>query len=282
MPREGPAPERVARLVRAALDEDIGALDLTTAATVPEGARARGLLIAKQELVVAGLDVALAAFRALDPAAAWQPEGSDGDRFFPGTVIGAVSGRARALLTAERVALNFLQRLSGIATLTRRFVDAVAGTAVRVRDTRKTTPQLRFLEKYAVEVGGGVPHRASLDAQMLVKDNHVRLAGSVRAATLRAVAGAKGGEVEVEVDDPEQIDEALEAGADMILLDNFAPDQVRAAVARLAGRVPVEVSGGIRLENVREYAEAGPDYIAVGALTHSAPAADVSLEIEPA
>ena len=165
MPREGPPPERVARLVRASLDEDIGAGDLTTAATVPEGARACGLLIAKQELVVAGLDVALAAFRALDPAAAWQPEGSDGDRFFPGTVIGAVSGRARALLTAERVALNFLQRLSGVATLTRRFVDAVAGTGARVRDTRKTTPQLRFLEKYAVEVGGGVPHRAGLDAR---------------------------------------------------------------------------------------------------------------------
>jgi nicotinate-nucleotide pyrophosphorylase (carboxylating) len=273
-------PERVRSLVRAALDEDLGRGDLTTDVIVPESARARGDLVAKQELVVAGMDLARAAFQALDPAARWEPEAREGDRFFPGTVMGSVAGRARALLTAERVALNFLQRTCGVATLTRRFVDAVAGTRTRIRDTRKTTPLLRFLEKYAVEVGGGVPHRPGLDAAILVKENHIRIAGSVRQATLRAVAGAEGREVEVEVERLEQIDEAILAGAQMLLLDNLTPGEVRQAMEAVAGRVSVEVSGGVRLDNVREYAECGPDYIAVGALTHSAPAADISLEIE--
>jgi nicotinate-nucleotide pyrophosphorylase (carboxylating) len=274
--------EQVRRLVRAALDEDVGASDRTTEATVPEGMPARGLLVAKQELVVAGLDVAEAVFRALDPRAAFAPEGREGDRFLPGTLLATVDGRARALLTAERVALNFLQRLSGVATLTRRFVDAVAGTRARIRDTRKTTPLLRALQKRAVEVGGGLPHRAGLDAGVLVKDNHIRLAGSVRQATLRGVAGAAGAPVEVEVETLEDIDEALAAGAAMILLDNFSPEGVEQAVLRIGGRVPVEVSGGVRLTNVRAYAEAGADFIAVGAITHSAPAVDVSLEVEPA
>ena len=272
--------DRVRSLVRAALDEDLGRGDLTTEVTVPESARACGDLVAKQELIVAGLDVARAAFQALDPAVKWEPEARDGDRFFPGTVMGSVTGRARALLTAERVALNFLQRTCGVATLTRRFVDAVAGTRTRIRDTRKTTPLLRFLEKYSVEVGGGVPHRPGLDAAILVKENHIRIAGSVRQATLRAVAGAEGREVEVEVERIEQIDEAILAGAHIVLLDNLTPGEVREAMDAVAGRVAVEVSGGVRLDNVREYAECGPDYIAVGALTHSAPAADISLEIE--
>jgi nicotinate-nucleotide pyrophosphorylase (carboxylating) len=274
-------PERVRRVVRAALAEDTEAGDLTTEATVPAEARARGVLVAKQELIVAGLEVARAAFEALDPGLSWEPEAREGDRFFPGTLLGALEGRARALLTAERVALNFLQRLSGVATLTRRFVDAVAGTPARIRDTRKTTPLLRFLEKHAVEVGGGVPHRESLGSGVLVKDNHIRLAGSVRQATLRAVAGARGLPVEVEVEGIDQIEEALEAGARMILLDNFAPADVRDALAAVAGRAPVEVSGGVRLDNIRAYAEAGPDYIAIGALTHSASAVDISLEVEP-
>lgn len=274
-------PQRVASVVRAALEEDVGARDITSESTVPDTARARGVLVAKQELVVAGLDLAVAAFRALDPAVDWAPEAKDGDRFFPGTVLGTLLGRARPLLTAERVALNFLQRLSGVATLTRRFTDAVAGTGARIRDTRKTTPNLRFLEKYAVEVGGGVPHRGGLDSGILVKDNHVRLAGSVRQATLRAVAGAEGLEVEVEVERLDQVEDAIGAGAHMLLLDNFTPAGVAEALALVRGRVPVEVSGGVRLENVREYAEAGPDFIAVGALTHSAPAMDISLEIEP-
>ena len=274
-------PKRVALVVRAALDEDLGAGDVTSESTVPEAARAKGVFVAKQELVVAGLDVAVAAFRALDPAVDWAPEAKDGDRFFPGTVLGSLRGRARPMLTAERVALNFLQRLSGVATLTNRFVEAVSGTKARIRDTRKTTPNLRFLEKYAVEVGGGAPHRAGLDSGILVKDNHVRLAGSVRQATLRAVAGAEGLEVEVEVERLDQIEEAIAAGADMLLLDNFTPSGVLEALALIRSRVPVEVSGGVRLENVREYADAGPDCIAIGALTHSAPAMDISLEIEP-
>jgi nicotinate-nucleotide pyrophosphorylase (carboxylating) len=273
--------ERVSRVVKSALEEDLGAGDATSEATVPEGARARGVLLAKQELVLAGLDVARLVFEAIDPGVRVTAEGREGERFFPDTVLATVEGRARPMLAGERVALNFLQRLSGVATLTRRFVDAVAGTRARIRDTRKTTPLLRFLEKHAVEVGGGVPHRGGLDSGILVKDNHVRLAGSVRQATLRAVAGARGLPIEIEVDAPEQIEDAIEAGAQMILLDNFTPDEVRGAVAQVRGRVPLEASGGIRLDNVRDYAQAGVDYIAIGALTHSAPAADISLEIEP-
>jgi nicotinate-nucleotide pyrophosphorylase (carboxylating) len=273
-------PDRVRSLVRAALDEDLGRGDLTTEVTVPESARACADLVAKQELIVAGMDVARAAFQALDPAVRWEPEAREGDRFFPGTVLGSVTGRARALLTAERVALNFLQRTCGVATLTRRFVDAVEGTRARIRDTRKTTPLLRFLEKYAVEMGGAMPHRPGLDAAILVKENHIRIAGSVRQATLRAVAGADGRDIEVEVERVDQIDDAIRAGAHMVLLDNFTVDDVRVAMELVGGRVPVEVSGGVRLDNVRDYAEAGPDYIAVGALTHSAPAVDISFEIE--
>jgi nicotinate-nucleotide pyrophosphorylase (carboxylating) len=271
-------PESVRRLAREALAEDVGGGDRTTLSLIPEGLRARAVLLAKQELVLAGLEVARAVFELLDPALRWSPEGQDGQRFFPGTLTATLEGRARALLTAERVALNFLQRLSGVATLTRRFVDAVAGTRARVRDTRKTTPLLRALEKYAVEVGGGTPHRGGLDSGILVKDNHVRLAGSVRQATLRALAGAEGLTVEVEVQTLEELEEAIEAGAQMVLLDNFSPEDVAEAVRQTAGRVPLEASGGIRLENVRAYAEAGVDFIAVGALTHSAPAVDISLE----
>lgn len=274
-------PEQAARAVRAALAEDVGSRDATTEATVPEGQRARGVLLAKQELVLAGLELAAATFRQLDPTVAFEAGGRDGDRFPAGTVLATLTGRARALLTAERVALNFLQRLSGTATLTRRFVDAVAGTGVRIRDTRKTTPLLRAFEKHAVEAGGGVAHRMGLDAAILVKDNHVRLAGSVRQATLRAVAGATGLEVEVEVTALDEIEPAIEAGAHVLLLDNFSPEDVAEAVRLVARRVPVEVSGGVRLDNVRAYAESRPDYIAIGALTHSAPAADISLELEP-
>jgi len=275
-------PERVGRIVRQALEEDVGARDVTTEATVAAEARATGIFLAKQSFVVAGLDVALEVFRAVDPQIAWETRAREGDRFEPGNAIASVIGPARGILTGERVALNFLQRMSGIATITRGFVDAVAGTKAKIRDTRKTTPLLRLLEKRAVLVGGGVPHRSGLDSAILVKENHVLMAGSVGEATRRAVAAAGDLQVEIEVDRPEQIDEALAAGAQMILLDNFTPDQVAQAVKRIAGRVPVEVSGGIRLENVRGYAEAGPDYIAVGALTHSAPAVDISLDLEPA
>ncbi len=272
--------EAVVRLVRAALDEDIGLRDITAEATVPAAARARGTLLARQELVLAGLDAARAAFEARVPALLFEPVFAEGARIAPRTVIGTVRGNARGLLSAERVALNFLQRVSGVATLTRRFVEAVAGTRARIRDTRKTTPLLRLLEKRAVTLGGGVPHRAGLDSGVLIKDNHIRLAGSAAEATRRAVAASLGLDVETEVERIDQIEEVLAAGANMILLDNFTAPQVREAVTLIRGRVLVEVSGGVRLENVRAYAEAGADYIAVGALTHSAPAADISLEIE--
>jgi nicotinate-nucleotide pyrophosphorylase (carboxylating) len=274
--------EAIVSLVRAALDEDIGLRDVTAEATVPATALARGTLLAKQELVVAGLGVARAAFEVRMPDLDWQPRVEEGAALAPGTVIGTLSGTARGMLSAERVALNFLQRVSGVATMTRRFVAAVAGTRARIRDTRKTTPLLRGLEKLAVVLGGGVAHRSRLDTGILVKDNHIRLAGGAGLATQRAVAAAVGLEVEVEVERADQIEEVLAAGAHMILLDNFSPEGVAAAVTLIAGRVPVEVSGGVTLSNVRAYAEAGPDFIAIGALTHSAPACDISLEIEPA
>jgi nicotinate-nucleotide pyrophosphorylase (carboxylating) len=272
----------VAALVRRALAEDVGARDLTTEAVVPPDLRARGVLLAKQALIVSGLDAVAATFQALDEAVSFAPRVGEGEGVPAGGTLALVSGRARGILTGERVALNFLQRLSGVATLTRRFVEAVGGTGVRIRDTRKTTPLLRALEKRAVEAGGGVAHRAGLAAGILVKDNHLRLAGGVGEATRRAVAGAGGRPVEVEVERIDQIEEALRAGATMLLLDNFTPPDVRRAVVLIGRRVPVEVSGGVTLATVRSYAEAGPDYIAVGALTHSAPAADISLEIEGA
>jgi nicotinate-nucleotide pyrophosphorylase (carboxylating) len=274
--------EQVGRVVRAALDEDIGARDATTEATIPVAARARGVLLAKQDLILAGLAVAATVLRERVHGLAFEAGPADGTAVKRGEVIARVSGSARGLLTAERVALNFLQRMSGVATLTRRFVDAVEGTRARIRDTRKTTPLLRFLEKYAVFVAGGVPHRAGLDGAILVKDNHVRIAGSVGEATRRARAGAGGLQVEVEVEAVDQVEEAIREGAQIVLLDNFDPGRVREAVAVVAGRVPVEVSGGVTLANVRGFAEAGADFIAVGALTHSAPGVDISLELESA
>ena len=272
----------LADLVRRALEEDVGSGDLTTIATVPRGLLARGVLLAKQPLVVSGLDVARIAFACVDERLLLEARAAEGGRVDRGGILGTVTGPARGMLTAERVALNFVQRLCGVATLTRKFVDAVAGTHTRIRDTRKTTPLLRALEKQAVEAGGGVPHRSGLDKGILVKDNHARLAGSVGEATRRALARSPGVLIEVEVERLEQIEEALAAGAEMLLLDNFAPLGVREAVGIVHGRVPVEVSGGITLDTVRSYADAGPEYIAVGALTHSAPGADISLEIEPA
>jgi nicotinate-nucleotide pyrophosphorylase (carboxylating) len=269
----------VSELVAAALREDVGSGDRTTERTVPEDARASGVLLAKQDLVLSGLTVARAVFEALDAHVSWEEPAAEGTSVGRGATLVRVHGAARALLTAERVALNFLQRLSGIATLTRRFVVEVEGTKARIRDTRKTTPLLRSLEKEAVRAGGGSPHRFGLDSAVLVKDNHIRIAGSVLEATRRA-QGA-GLPVEVEVDRKEQIAEALEGGCSMILLDNFAPDAIAEAVGIVGGRVPVEVSGGITLGTVRLFAEAGPDFISVGALTHSAPAADISLEIDP-
>jgi nicotinate-nucleotide pyrophosphorylase (carboxylating) len=266
-------------LVRRALAEDVGAGDVTTEATVPETAHGRGILLAKSPLVVAGLDVAALVFRAVDPQTSLAPRAREGERVEPGTVIGEVSGPARALLTGERVALNFLQRLSGIATLTRRFVEA-AGDRLTVLDTRKTTPGLRLLEKYAVRVGGGTNHRVGLFDAFLIKDNHVRLAGGVGAAVRRVREARPDLPVEVEAQSLAEVDEAIAAHADTVLVDNLPLDETREAVRRARGKAKIEISGGVTLDRIEALAGTGADFVSVGALTHSAPAADISFEIE--
>jgi len=270
------------RVVQAALAEDVGEGDVTTEATVAENAIGSAQLLVKEPGVVCGLEVAEAVFRALDPDVRFDTLVEDGTvvehSVEHSTVVARVEGPERAILTGERTALNFLGRLSGVATLTRRYVDAVAGTGVAILDTRKTTPGLRRLEKHAVACGGGQNHRFGLDDGVLVKDNHLRAAGSVSAAVerVRAVTHLP---VEVECDTLEQVSEALAAGADAILLDNMTVEDLRAAVALAKGRARLEASGGITLDNVRAVAETGVDEISVGALTHSARSLDVSLEL---
>jgi len=266
-------------IVRRALAEDVGAGDITTDATVRPDQRARGVFVVKADCVVAGLDVALEAFRQLEPGIDVTLRKQDGDRCRAGEDIGGLDGPARALLIGERTALNFLQRLSGIATRTRQFVDAAAGRII-VLDTRKTTPTLRALEKYAVRAGGGTNHRTGLFDAVLIKDNHVRLAGGVQAAIAR-IRAHQAGAIEIEVQDLSQLDEALAAGAERVLVDNMSLGDIREAVARARGRASVEISGGVTLDRIPELAETGADYVSVGALTHSAPAVDISFEIEP-
>jgi nicotinate-nucleotide pyrophosphorylase (carboxylating) len=275
------APESYRDLVRHALAEDRGAGDATSAATIAADQRARGTILAKSDLVVAGIDVAAETFRQVDPSAVFEVRWGDGSRVQRGEVVAAVQGRARALLEAERTALNFLQRLCGIATLTSKFVDAAANR-ITILDTRKTTPGVRGLEKYAVRCGGGTNHRQRLDDGILVKDNHKRIAGGVRRAAEQAMQNAAGLPVEVEVENLDELDEALAAGVPRILLDNFTTYDIRAAVKRVAGRALIEISGGVTLERVPELATTGADFVSVGALTHSAPSADVSFELEPA
>lgn len=268
-------------LVARALAEDVGTGDLTTAAVVPGDARATARIEQKSEGVVAGLTVAEAVFHSLDPSLTWRPLVKEG-RWRDSGPVAEVSGPARAILTGERVALNFLGRLSGVATLTARYVRAVEGTGVRILDTRKTTPGLRALEKAAVAVGGGHNHRAGLDDAILIKENHSALGGGVGEATRRALAAApEGVAVEVECASLEEVDQALTVGAPWILLDNMTTDELREAVSRVGGRARTEASGGIALDTVRSIAETGVDYISVGALTHSAPALDLSLLLEP-
>jgi nicotinate-nucleotide pyrophosphorylase (carboxylating) len=267
-------------IVRRALAEDLGWGDVTTDATVPADLQARGTIVARCACVLAGLDVAAEAFRQLDPRVEFARKKSDGDACQPGETIADVVGFAAALLTAERTALNFLQRLSGIATLTRRFVDAAGGRLI-ILDTRKTTPTLRVLEKYAVRAGGGVNHRGGLDDGILIKENHIRLGGGV-AEVVRKMRGA-GHEmpIEIEAQSLREVDEALAAGADIILLDNMPIDDMRQAVSRARGRVKTEISGGVTLDRLPEIASLGADYVSIGALTHSAPAADLAFELEP-
>lgn len=275
-------PSQLSVLVRAFLAEDIGRGDHTTQATVEPGARGRGWIEAREPGVVAGLEVARVCFlNTTGGDLDWSADVSDGDEVESSRIVATFEGALAGILTGERVALNLLGRLSGIATLTRRFVTAIEGTTARIVDTRKTTPGLRLLEKYAVRTGGGYNHRFGLDDGILVKDNHIVAAGGVAHATRRAKDGVPHGLlVEVEVSDLDQLEDALSGGADAVLLDNMTPDQVREAVTRAGGKVLLEASGGISLDNVREFAEAGVELISVGALTHSARSMDVSLELE--
>jgi nicotinate-nucleotide pyrophosphorylase (carboxylating) len=266
--------------VRRALAEDLGWGDVTTDATVPPDAHARGIILSKCECVVAGLDVAAETFRQLDPGCEFVALKKDGDPCTHGDAVAEVRGLAASMLTAERTALNFLQRLSGIATLTRRFVDA-AGGRITILDTRKTTPTLRALEKYAVRAGSGTNHRGGLDDGILVKDNHIRLAGGVAAAVRKLKASDPEMPIEVEAQSLQQVDEALAARADILLLDNLSIDEIREAVRRARGRAQIEISGGVTLDRLAELSTTGADYVSVGALTHSAPAADLSFELEP-
>ncbi len=281
VPFERLEPGAYRELVRRALAEDFGWGDVTTETIIDPAQKARGVLQAKSPCVIAGLDIASEAFRQLDPGVAVVTNCPDGQRCEAGAVVAEYRGQASALLTAERTALNFVQRLSGIATLTRQFVDAAAGRLI-VLDTRKTTPLLRALEKYAVRAGGGVNHRAGLDEGILIKDNHIRLAGGVSPAVMRMLSAKNEMPTEVEADSLAQVDEALQAGADIILLDNLSTADITEAVKRCRGRAKTEISGGVTLARMRELIETGADYVSVGALTHSAPAVDLSFEIEPA
>ena len=267
-------------IVRRALDEDLKSGDITTEAIVSAKQRARGVFLIKADCVLAGLDIALETFLQLDPAVKIDVHKRDGHVCRSGETVAKLVGSARALLVGERTALNFLQRLSGIATHTRRFVDAAKG-ALTILDTRKTTPTLRALEKYAVRVGGAKNHRTGLFDAVLLKDNHVRLAGGVTKAVQRSRVQNRGVPIEVEAQTLTEVNEALAARADAILLDNMTMSDVRKAVDRAKGRAKIEISGGVTLDRIPELAKTGADFVSIGALTHSAPAIDISFEIEP-
>jgi len=272
---------RTLQLIDLALEEDAGLGDVTSRAIFPKGHRSRAVIDARQDLVVCGLEVAAQVMHRCDPALKVRLLKRDGDLVKNGSLVLAVAGPTAALLAAERTALNFLQRLSGIATQARRFADAVKGTGVRLVDTRKTTPGFRALEKYAVRCGGCFNHRSSLGEHVLIKDNHIAAAGSLtKAVRLCRAAAPHLAKVEVEAKTLAEVREACRAGAGVILLDNMTPAQVAAAVTVIAGRATVEVSGGISFATVRDYALPGVDVISIGALTHSAPAADLSLDLK--
>jgi nicotinate-nucleotide pyrophosphorylase (carboxylating) len=274
--------KEIAAIVTAALQEDDTKHDITTAATILSNRRARCRLVARQTGVVSGLPLACEAFEQLDPAVTIRVERADGSLIRPETPVLFLSGHARGLLSAERVALNFVQRLSGISTMTARYVAAVAGTGAQILDTRKTTPLLRRLEKYAVRAGGGLNHRMDLSAAVLIKDNHLAaVEGDINLAVKRARSVAPAGiKVEVECDNLDQVQAAIDAGADVILLDNMGLLDLREAVKLVAGRAVTEASGGVTLETVRQIAETGVNWISVGALTHSAPALDLALDFD--
>ena len=265
--------------VQRVLAEDLGrGGDVTSAATIPAQAKFTAEMNVREPITVAGLDIAAAFFRKLDPEVSIETPASDGQQVAAGTVLMRLEGNARAMLTAERSALNTLQHLSGIATLARRYADAVAGTGAVVLDTRKTVPGLRALDKYAARMGGAQNHRLRLDDGVLIKDNHVAVCGGVAEAVRAAKAANTGLQVQVEVDRIAQIEPALAAGADRLLLDNMSPATLREAVTLVAGRVPLEASGGVNLETIRGIAETGVDFISVGRITQSAPAVDIGLD----
>ena len=274
----GLSPAELSRFVAAVLAEDLGGGDVTSIATIPAEARFFAVLATREPVVVAGIGLAEAFFRALDPDVAIERCIADGDRADAGDALMRLSGNARAMLSAERSALNTLQHLTGIATMTRRYVDTIAGTGCVLLDTRKTVPGLRMPEKYAALMGGAQNHRLRLDDGLLIKDNHIAVAGGVAAAVRAAKAADAGLPVQVEVDSIDQIEVALAAGADRLLCDNMAPATLREAVALVAGRVPIEASGGVRLETILGIAATGVTYVSVGRITQSAPAADIGMD----
>jgi nicotinate-nucleotide pyrophosphorylase (carboxylating) len=278
-----PSIDEIRVIVRRALDEDVGDGDVTTNSTVAPDARLRGEFVAKQAGVVAGLEVARLVLAILDEHQAFSRRVSDGERVAHGQVLATVEGPGRALLSGERTALNLLQRMSGIATLTRQFVDAVGGTRAIILDTRKTAPGLRVLDKWAVRLGGGQNHRFGLYDMALIKDNHIAAVGGSLAEAIRRVRAGDPRQrpIEVEVTNPDELRQALGImpAVDRILLDNMSPDEMRAAVGVVNGRVPLEASGNVSLENVAQVAATGVDYISIGALTHSVRALDISLEL---
>lgn len=272
--------DNIKTFIENALSEDIGPGDITTEALVLPGVKGKAEIIAKESLVLAGIDVVEKVFRRVNPDISFSAKHADGEELSPGNVIAAVSGQLASLLTAERVALNLLQRLSGIATLTREYVKKIEGTKAAILDTRKTTPGLRALEKYAVRVGGGKNHRFGLFDGVLIKDNHIAAVGSIKGAVKKVRKAAPHTlKIEVETENLEQVKEALAAGADIIMLDNMDINTMKEAVKLIKGWALVEASGGINLNNVRQAAETGVDFISIGAITHSARAMDISLEV---
>jgi len=273
-----PDPAIIAAAIATALPEDIGQGDITTKAVIPAATRLKLVMAARQEIILAGLPVAVAVFAKVAPKANMVTQAQDGDSITAGGIIAHIEGPAADLLAAERVALNFLQTLSGIATLTSAYVKKIQGTGAVLLDTRKTIPGLRVLSKYATHIGGASNHRMRLDDGVLIKDNHIAVAGSAGEAVKRAKeAGLK--DIEIECDTLEQVSEALDAGADRLLLDNMAPDMLRQAVKLTAGRATLEASGGVTLETIRAIAETGVDFISVGAITMSAPSVDIGLDL---
>jgi nicotinate-nucleotide pyrophosphorylase (carboxylating) len=272
-------PSTVIHLIQHAIEEDLGHGDITSTLLIPEESESRALFVAKANFVIAGFPFAREVFNMLDPDAALKTFFAEGAKVKQGDILGEVSGNTKILLAGERVSLNILQRLSGIATLTGHFVDAVTGTGAKIIDTRKTTPCLRFLERYAVKMGGGTNHRFGLFDGILIKDNHIEAVGSIKKAISLAKAGHHLAKIEVEVDNLNDLQEAIEAGADVVMLDNMSVNDMKEAVKIVQKRIPLEASGNVSLANVREIAETGVDLISIGALTHSAVAADISLKI---